>query len=301
MERYFSVVIAAYNASDFINNTLDSVREQTYKNYEVIVVDDGSPVCMRETIEEYQKKFPKFPLRYVWQENEGPAGARKKCVDEAKYGYIAFLDHDDIWYVDKLEVMNERISKVDADIYYHDENETWEDGTSHPIHYRQLGNDPVTDLIMKGNTLSTSAVIIKRKVFLECNPYTDRKRAGEDYECWIRLAKYGASFCHVPQILGEYRRLPGSLTMVNIDYTKSTNEQIVGFYDYLDKEKFSEKEIERLKEKRRALNEYLSGRFYHASGDFVSAKKYYKKSFMMGNYSWKCFAAMIFASIKKRI
>ncbi len=301
MECFFSVVIAAYNSSDFIAKTLDSVRKQTYSNYEVIVVDDGSPVCMETAVESYQKKYPDFPLRYVWQENEGPAGARKKCVEEAKYEYVALLDHDDAWYPDKLAVVNKKINEIPADLYYHDENEVQEDGKISPIRYRDLGSDPLTDLIMNGNTLSTSAVVIKRQTFLDCNPYSDKKRAGEDYECWIRLAKYGATFCHIPEILGEYRRLSGSLTMVNIDYTKATNEQIVEFYDYLDREKYSEQQIADLKKKQRAVNEYSLGRFYHAKGDFQEAKQYYKKSKKLGNHDWKCSAAWMLACLKKKI
>lgn len=301
MEHYFSVVIAAYNASDFIGKTLDSVRSQTYTNYEVIVVDDGSPVCMKKAVQTYQAQYPEFPLRYVWQENQGPAGARKKCVEEAKFDYVAFLDHDDAWYENKLEVVNKTIDKMDADIYYHDENEVQEDGKISPIRYRSLNADPLTDLIINGNTLSTSAVVIKRQSFIDCDPYSDKMRAGEDYECWIRLAKYGLKFCHINQILGEYRRLAGSLTMINIDYMKATNERIVDFYDYLDKKKFSDKEIFEMKEKRKALNEYLIGRYYHSNGDFKKAREYYRKSRRMGNRGWKCLAADVLTYFGKKI
>jgi len=301
MENFFSVVIAAYNASDIIGPTLDSVRAQKYKNYEVILVDDGSPLCMRGTIEQYQQEHPDFPLRYVWQENTGPAGARKRCVEEARYEYVAFLDHDDIWYENKLSVMNQWINRVSSDIYCHDENEVQEDGKIHVTRYRDLGEDPLTDLILNGNSLSTSAVVVKRSVFLKCDPYKDRKRAGEDYECWIRLAKFGAKFCHVNEVLGEYRRLPKSLTMVNADYTKMTNEAIIGFYDYLDREKFSDIQIEKIKKRRKAFNEYLLGRFYHAKKEFRTAKKYYISSIMMGNYNWKCIAAFCIACIRKKV
>lgn len=295
MDNFFSVVISAYNASDFIGATLDSVRKQTYKNYEVILVDDGSPICMKDTIEAYHKKYPDFPLRYVWQENKGPAGARKKCAEEAKYPYLAMLDHDDIWHENKLQVMNEAISLNEADVYYHDEMEVWENGKEKEIKYRQLDTDAVTDLIMNGNTLSTSAVVINRDFFIACNPYDDCKRYGEDYECWIRLAKFGARFYHVGEILGEYRRLNNSLTMVNENYVKRTNELIVEFYDYLDKNKFTEEQIEELKEKRRGINEYSLGRFYHRKREFSKAREHYKKSNQMGNKNLKNTVASIMA------
>lgn len=154
---------------------------------------------------------------------------------------------------------------------------------------------------MKGNTLSTSAVVIKRQSFLDCDPYADKMRAGEDYECWIRLARYGLTFYHVNEILGEYRRLPGSLTMVGIDYIKATNERIVDFYDYLDQKKFTKAEILDLKEKRKAFNEYLIGRFYHSNGNYKEARIYYKRSYDMGNRSWKCFVANMLAYVGKKI
>ena len=301
MSVFFSVVISAYNATDFIADTLDSVRMQTYKNYEVVVVDDGSPVCMKEVIEEYSKKYSDFPLRYVWQENKGPAGARKTCAEEAKYPYLAMLDHDDIWYNNKLQVMNDIIAINDADVYYHDEMEVWENGKEKEIRYRQLGADAVTDLIMNGNTLSTSAVVIKKDFFIKCNPYEDCKRYGEDYECWIRLAKFGASFCHVNQILGEYRRLNNSLTMVSEDYVRRTNELIVDFIDYLDRDKFSEQQIGELKDKRRAINEYSLGRYYHRKKDYLNAIRYYKNSKQMGNANMKNSIALVLAMLHVRI
>lgn len=297
MDIFFSVVISAYNASEFIGATLDSVREQSYSNYEVVLVDDGSPKPMKECIEKYAQKYPDFPIRYVWQENQGPAGARKRCAEEAKYPYLAMLDHDDIWRKNKLEEMAKVISMHEADVYYHDEMEVWENGKSTEIHYRQLEEDGVTDLILNGNTLSTSAVVIKRQTFLDCDPYSDSKRYGEDYECWIRLAKHGAKFYHVDKVLGEYRRLNNSLTMANENYVKRTNELIVEFYDYLDRAKFSEEEIQALKAKQKALNEYYLGRFYHKKKDFTKAKEFYKKSKSLGNSSLKNTIASILASL----
>lgn len=91
MNNKFSVVISAYNASAFIGETLDSVRKQTYTDYEVVLVDDGSPEPMKDTIEAYQKEYPDFPLRYVWQENKGPAGARKRVLKKQSMSILRCL------------------------------------------------------------------------------------------------------------------------------------------------------------------------------------------------------------------
>ena len=302
MEHPISVTIAAYNASEVVIPTLDSVRAQTYKNYEVVVVDDGSPKPMREAIEAYAARYPDFPLRYVWQENTGPAGARKKCVEEAKHEFVALLDHDDLWYPTKLERVNDYMNRVEADVYYHDENEKTDEGSISPIHYRDLDEkDPVEDLVIKGNTLSTSATIVNREFFIKTDPYGDHKRYGEDYECWVRLAAAGARFCHIPEILGEYVRLSTSLTVKSVDYMQKSNEEIVNFYDYLDKNKYTAEQIAALKDERRAFNEYLLGRFYHANGEYRMAREYYAKSKKMGNHAIKCLVADLCAIIHKKI
>ena len=111
------------------------------------------------------------------------------------------------------------------------------------------------------------------------------------------MAKYGAKFYHVDKVLGEYRRLNNSLTMANENYVRRTNELIVEFYDYLDRAKFSEEEIQTLKAKQKALNEYYLGRFYHKKKDFAKAKEFYKKSKSLGNSSLKNTIASILASL----
>ena len=71
----FSILIPAYNASDVISDTLDSVRGQTYKNFEVIIVDDGSKDETKQVISEYKKQYPEMDIKYFWQENGGASSA----------------------------------------------------------------------------------------------------------------------------------------------------------------------------------------------------------------------------------
>lgn len=94
-----SVIIPTYNLARYINETVDSVLGQTYKNYEIIIVDDGSTDNTKEALSEYGGK-----ITYIFQENQGVSAARNKGIKEAKGEYIAFLDADDLWLKDKLEL-----------------------------------------------------------------------------------------------------------------------------------------------------------------------------------------------------
>lgn len=97
-----SVILPAYNSSSFIGETIDSVLNQTFKNFELIVVDDGSTDKTKEIIEEFIKKDER--VKYFYQKNSGgPSKPKNFGISKAKGKYIAFLDHDDIWISDKLE------------------------------------------------------------------------------------------------------------------------------------------------------------------------------------------------------
>lgn len=101
-----SVIIPTYNASEYILEAIDSVFNQTYKDYEIIVVDDGSTDRTNETLKEYNSK-----IRYFYQKNKGPSAARNTGIKNAKGEFIAFLDSDDRWLPQKLELQMNIISK----------------------------------------------------------------------------------------------------------------------------------------------------------------------------------------------
>src|SRR5262245_48281148 len=94
-----SVVIPAYNCADFIAETLDSVFSQTFDNYEVIVINDGSPDT--ESLERVLAPF-QDRIVYLKQDNQGPSGARNSAIRHARSAYVAMLDSDDIWLPDYL-------------------------------------------------------------------------------------------------------------------------------------------------------------------------------------------------------
>ena len=92
-----SVVLPAYNAASFIQSTLESVFNQTYQDYELIVVDDGSIDTTAEILRSYGDR-----IRYFWKENGGQSSSRNAGIKLARGQYIAFIDHDDLWLENKL-------------------------------------------------------------------------------------------------------------------------------------------------------------------------------------------------------
>ena len=107
-EVLISIVIPCFNASETLGKTLDSVIEQDYSNYEVVIIDDGSSDSTPEIIQQYKKKDHR--IRDFRQENNGVSAARNKEVNIAKSEFIAFLDSDDLFYKNSLMDKNENTS-----------------------------------------------------------------------------------------------------------------------------------------------------------------------------------------------
>lgn len=102
-EKLVSIITPTYNCARFISRTLDSVQAQTYQNWEMIIVDDRSQDNTKEIVEEYIKKDPRIQY-HLLDVNSGAAVARTVAMKLAKGSYMAFLDSDDIWLPDKLEL-----------------------------------------------------------------------------------------------------------------------------------------------------------------------------------------------------
>jgi len=204
-EPLVSVVIPAYNAEKFILKTLDSVFAQTYKNYEIIVVDDGSSDKTAEVVKEYLKKHD-LSGQCIRQQNKKIAGARNTGIRAASGSLIALLDHDDLWFPQKLdEVIKEHYLHPDVDLICHNEIVT-QGGNI----YRTSKNGPTSEnmyesLLFRGNCLSPSAVVFKKEVALKCEGFSENPNYNtvEDYDFWMRASRI-AKFHFLNQVLGEY-------------------------------------------------------------------------------------------------
>lgn len=179
----FSIIVPTYNREDYIINTLQSVFDQNYSNYELIVVDDGSTDKTEFII---NSRFGES-LQYFKIQNSERATARNFGASKAKGDYLYFLDSDDILYPDHLALAAYFIDKNKGLEWFFQYYEFLKDGKqmkpSFPV------NDPVKALVKDGNFMSCHGVFIRRDIFCENRFNDDRQLAGsEDYELWLRLA-----------------------------------------------------------------------------------------------------------------
>jgi len=252
-----SVVIPAYNAAAFIETTLDSVRAQTYRDYEVVVVDDGSADATQRVVEQYLYRN-NMPGRCIRQENKGIAGGRNTGMQVARGEFIALLDHDDHWYPQKLDiVMAEFDRRPGTDLICHEENIVRKGQILRKTSRSSAGIGTYEGLLFRGNPLSPSATVYKRDKALSIGGFRERKDfdTAEDYDFWMRFSRI-ARFHFIAQILGEYH-IRESAASGRIEYHHSNLENVLQqhFVGYLGN---SPDLISRLRRRRRISAVYRS-------------------------------------------
>ncbi len=200
-----SVVIPAYNSSDVISEAIESVLSQTYKDFEIIVVDDGGTDNTEEIIRSYD-----FPVNYIKQENGGAAVARNTGMHAARGDYIALLDSDDIWLPSKLEKQIEFLEReTDVGVVCCD-GFRWTP-PSVPAECQRLSalrgvtpSRPSLEFMFKVHLILTSSVVFRRKLLETVGYMNPKLKHGQDVEFFIRLAaKTSLAYMDIP--LKAYR------------------------------------------------------------------------------------------------
>jgi len=210
-----SVIIPAYQAAERIREALDSVFAQTYTNFEVVLVNDGSPdtEALEHAIRSYGAR-----LIYIRQENRGPSGARNTAIRTARGKYIACLDSDDIYLPEHLARLvplleEEALDLVYCDSYFvRDEVQVGRSFVGRAFE-RQPQSPPVTfeKLLTEQCAVTTSAVVASRQAMIDAGLFDERYRRSEDFDLWVRMSFRGAKMDLLRQVGIEHRLLPGGL------------------------------------------------------------------------------------------
>lgn len=206
LNPFFSIVIPTYNRASTLKLTLDSVVAQTYTDFEVLVMDDGSTDNTEAVVESYLD--PR--IRYEWGPNSGgPATPRNRGIDAARADWICFLDADDLWYKGKLKRVAEVIeTTLSLDLVCHNERmSVLATAKKTPLHYGPFEPNFYQVMLRLGNRVSTSAVTVRRDFLnrhgLRFNQSSDYVIV-EDYDMWLQVAFYGGVFHFIADYLGEY-------------------------------------------------------------------------------------------------
>lgn len=223
-----SVVIPTYNAADLLPDTVESVLNQTYRDFELIVVDDGSTDETPQVMEVYMDD-----VRYIRKENGGSASARNRGIREAKGQYVALLDADDLWLPEKLECQMEQF-EAQPDLawsytdWIHVDAETGDTlyQGSQVMDYR--GGDVLRPLLVR-LFIPPSTEVIRRDVFEEVGTYDESElhRISEDWEFTLRVAeRYPVGYVDRP--LAKRRHHPDKKTAtMDLDHAFKSRRAII--------------------------------------------------------------------------
>lgn len=202
----FSIIIPTFNHASFLSTALSSVINQTYDNWEVIVVDNHSRDNTIEIIESFNDS--RISLYHIY--NNGVIGkSRNLGMLKSKGEWVAFLDSDDRWYPHRLESIYKIITKSQLfDVISTDENVVFKNNKKNKVlRYGPLLGNGYDYMLTYGNKLSTSATVV-RKNFINYNQlkFSEEKNftTVEDYDFWLNLAYFGARFKFLHKICGEY-------------------------------------------------------------------------------------------------
>lgn len=185
-ERLISVIMPAYNSESYISDSIRSVLNQTWTEWELIIIDDGSTDRTAEIVRGYMEQSGK--IKYVKNENNiGVARSRNKGIRLARGGWIAFLDSDDCWRKDKLEKQVKLSKESGARFLFTGSAFINEEGQLSPyvlsvpshVTYRRL---------LKQNVISCSSVLIRKELLLLC-PMQDGERIHEDFAVWLTVLR----------------------------------------------------------------------------------------------------------------
>jgi glycosyltransferase involved in cell wall biosynthesis len=210
-----SVVMPAYNASRFIKESINSVISQTYENWELIVIDDGSLDSTGAIVKEWAARESR--IKYHYQKNGRQASARNAGISYALGQLIAFLDSDDMWLPSKLSVMIGEFSDGKQDLLFSDsyinkqniENLKIETLPKFGISaFSYCGRDGLSRFLER-NWVPTLTVMAKTDV-LKSHLFDPDVFLAEDYDLWLRILLSGHTIRSISSVLAIYRIHSGS-------------------------------------------------------------------------------------------
>ncbi|PKM58429.1 MAG: glycosyltransferase family 2 protein [Firmicutes bacterium HGW-Firmicutes-3] len=226
-ENLISIIMPAYNCEKYIVDAISSVIAQSYQNWELLVIDDGSKDNTLKIIEEFVSKDSRIRI-LINKINMGVSATRNRGIENANGDWIAFLDSDDMWKPYKLEKQFKIVNRHSAEFiftgssYINEEGEPFKGIFEVPsiLSYKKLRNQ---------NVISCSSVLMKKKFFKSIK--MEKDEIHEDYAAWLRILKLGVTAYGINEPLLIYRISKNSKSGNKLKTVKMTYKvfRFVGF------------------------------------------------------------------------
>jgi glycosyltransferase involved in cell wall biosynthesis len=259
----FTVVIPCYNHARYLGRTLQSIIDQTYTNWEAIVIDNHST----DNFDEVMTSFINPRINFLKIHNNGVIGASRNAgILAAKGEWIAFLDSDDWWTTDKLQLCFEHINDK-VDLVYHnleivsDKQKLF---SRKIVNSWQVRTPVLIDLLLKGNAICNSSVVVRKRLLEQIGGIDESVEmiASEDYNTWLRIAQLSEKFVYLPRRLGYYMVHNQSISQK--DTSVSVRHAVFEFVSGLRASQ---------KLKLEANLRYTKGRFNYLAGNCAEARE----------------------------
>ena len=299
MNPFFSIIIPNYNKAEYLKECIDSVLEQTFTSFEMIVVDDGSTDASIEILKEYESRNDPR-IKMIMQPNSGlPSIARNNGIKAASAEWICFLDSDDFWYPEKLKKTHEAILKSNGDVAL---LAHWEKvfNVREPAGISKFRNvtegNQYEDLLMNGNYISTSTVTAKKDLLVKLGGFKEVREyfIVEDYDMWLRLAALG-KIVMIEDVLAGYRVFPGNISK----NTLLLYQNLKAVYSkHIEGLKYSEEKKQKIKNNLYSKADYYIGRTFQLEGNKKEATKYLLASIRSYPFDAKKYASLVLNFIK---
>ncbi|MGE5474758.1 MAG: glycosyltransferase [Ignavibacteriales bacterium] len=224
-----SIIIPVYNGSDYIREAIDSALAQSYKDIEVIVVNDGSDDAGKteEICESYKDR-----ILYFYKANGGVASALNFGIQQMTGDYFSWLSHDDVYYPEKIETQVNKLISIkteDNDVILYSDYELIDEQSKY-LGIRRIPNIKSTAMcraLITGHPINGCTILIPKDCFKRVGMFNESLKTTQDYEMWFKLAK-NFEFIHIPTILIKSRihSKQGSKVM-NIKHMEECNQYYI--------------------------------------------------------------------------
>jgi glycosyltransferase involved in cell wall biosynthesis len=212
MRPFFSIIIPTYNRAEKLRRAIESVERQTFRDFELIVCDDGSTDDTGVVVDSFKNRLN---LTYQYEQNwGGPARPRNNGIRAAQGEWVCFLDADDWWYPEKLEQVHERTAG--ADVVYHDGDIYTSAGKKFfvKMHSRALPAPVFVNMMTKGNPFITSGICVKKELLDKTGGFPEDKAliSVEDFHLWLKITLLTDRFVRIPRSLCGYWKGAGNIS-----------------------------------------------------------------------------------------